>query len=126
MYSKKSFDDSNHLPIFLILALSNLASFIAHAPPARFEWVSILYSRIFLMVKPNISAEIFILELISQSVTLLLPTLSQYAHKSVVPLDVSTQICVTRLASAFTGHANICHSNAPWCTHAPLNEFSVQ
>ena len=52
-----------------------------------------------------------------------LQTLSQYAHKSVVPSDVCTRICATRLANAFTGHANICPSNNPWCTHAPLNEF---
>ena len=55
-----------------------------------------------------------------------LTTLSQYANKSVVPLDVCTQICATHLASAFTGHANIFPSNAPWYTHAPLNEFSVR
>ena len=43
--------------------------------------------------------------------------------KSVVSLDVCTLICATRLSSAFTGHANICISNATWCTHAPLNKF---
>ena len=59
----------------------------------------------------------------SLSVTSPLPTLSKYAHKSVVPLDVFSQICATRLASAFTGHSNIFPSNAPWCTHSHLNKF---
>ena len=27
------------------------------------------------------------------------------------------------LPMPFTGHANICLSDAPWCTHAPLKEF---
>ena len=49
IYPKKSFDDGNHLPIFLILSSSNPASFIAHAPPAQFQWVSILCSGIFLL-----------------------------------------------------------------------------
>ena len=52
-----------------------------------------------------------------------LPTLSQYSHTCVFPSDVCTWICATRLASAFNGHAHICPSNAPWCTHDHLNEF---
>ena len=34
MYSKKAFNDGNHIPIFLILSSSHRASFIVHTPPA--------------------------------------------------------------------------------------------
>ena len=123
MYSKKAFDDSNHPPIFLILSSSNPSSFIEHAPPARFEWVPILSIRIFLLEEHNFSAVDFIWKIISLSVISPLTTLSQYAHTNVSPSDLCTQICATRLASAIFGHANICPSNAPWCTHALLNNF---
>ena len=35
-YSRETFNDGNHLPIFLILSSSNPTSFIAHAPPDQF------------------------------------------------------------------------------------------
>ena len=123
IYPKKAFNDGNHLPIFLILSSSNPASFISHAPPTRFKCVSILSSGIFLLGYPIFSATNFIWNLISLSVTLPLTTLSQYAHKSIVPSDVCNWICATRCASAFTGNSNICPSNAPWCTHATLCMF---
>ena len=107
MYSKKTFDGGNHLPIFLIPSSSNNANFIAHNPPARCEWVPILSSGIFLMGSPNISAANFIWKVISLYVSSPLPTLSQYSHKSAVPLVVCTRICVIHLVSAFTGHSNI-------------------
>ena len=122
MYSKKSFSNGNHLSIFLILSSLNNVSFVSHAPPYRFNCMTILSSGIFLLGSPNSVAANFIRKLISLSVTSPLPTLSQYAHKSVVPSDVCTRICATRLDSAFTGYTNICSYNAPWCTHAPLNE----
>ena len=42
IYSRNALDEGSHLPIFRMLSSSNPANFIAHAPPARFECVSIL------------------------------------------------------------------------------------
>ena len=123
MYSNKAFDNINHPPIFIILSSSNLASFIAHALPARFECASILSSGIFLLRYPSFAAENFIWKLTSLYVTPPLPTLFQCARKIVVPSDVCTRICATCISRDFTGHENIFPFNDLWCTQAPLNDF---